>query len=171
MTRIVTFSFHSLFSELADLDQISSTRQKKLCAGINEYSQMFVCRTKKQMMHEDVFNAVYLQCGREIRDWVIVCGGSRLLCRESPSSGAGGRGVTLIGHQYTQSRGALSACWPNKCFPPQHWGRLREKKVLHNISRTRGEGEGLRTRGKKSILKTLFHGNCKISCLKKNPAE
>ena len=49
-----------------------------------------LCVEEKQMMHEDVFNAVYLQCGREIRDWVIVCGGSRLLCRESPSSGAGG---------------------------------------------------------------------------------
>ena len=51
-----------------------------------------LCVEEKQMMHEDVFNAVYLQCGREIRDWVIVCGGSRLLCRESPSSGAGGGG-------------------------------------------------------------------------------
>ena len=107
-------------------------------------------------MHEDVSNAVSSQCGREIRDWVIVCGGSRLLCRESPSSGAGGEkgGVTLIGHQYTQSRGALSACWPNKCYPPQHWGRLREKKVLHNISRIKGGG--LRTRGNKSILNTFF---------------
>ena len=166
MTRIVTFSFHSLFSELADLDQISRTRQKKLCAGINEYSQMFVCRTKKQMMHEDVFNAVYLQCGREIRDWVIVCGGSRLLCRESPSSGAGGRGVTLIGHQYTQSRGALSACWPNKCFPPNIGGDW-ERKKYYTIFRGQEGGGWLRTRGKKSILKTLFHGNCKISCQKK----
>ena len=53
----------------------------------------------------------------EIRDWIIVCGGisSRT---GSPSSAAGGRGaVPLIGGQYTQSRGAFSACCPNKCFP------------------------------------------------------
>ena len=49
----------------------------------------------------------------EIRDWVIVCGGFPLT--GSPSAG-GERGATLIGHQYTQSRGAVSASRANKCF-------------------------------------------------------
>ena len=59
-----------------------------------------------------------LLCECEIGDWVIVCGGSP----PSPDSPhllpEEGGGATLIGDQYTQSRGALSACWPNKCFLP-----------------------------------------------------
>ena len=106
------------------------------------------------MMHEDVSNAVSSQCGREIRDWVIVCGGSRLLCRESPSSGAGGRGVTLIGHQYTQSRGALSACWPNKCFPLNIGGDW-ERKKYYTIFRGQ-EGGGVEDKWKQKYFEDAF---------------
>ena len=49
----------------------------------------------------------------EIRDWVIVCGGFPSLDPHLPEERGG---ATLIGHQYTQSRGAVSASRANKCF-------------------------------------------------------
>ena len=49
----------------------------------------------------------------EIRDWVIVCGGFPSPDPHLPEERGG---ATLIGHQYTQSRGAVSASRANKCF-------------------------------------------------------
>ena len=58
----------------------------------------------------------------------------------SPSSAARkGGGATLIGDQYTQSRGALSACCPNKCFLPEpsSGGILNAKNINWAWSKTR----------------------------------
>ena len=73
------------------------------------------------------------------------------------------RGVTLIGHQYTQSRGALSACWPNKCFPPNIGGDW-ERKKYYTIFRGQEGGGGevfWGQEGKKIFLGHFFMGIAK----------
>ena len=85
------FLFILYFQNWQILIKYQGPDRKSFVLEIMSTVKWWLCWRKKQMMHEDVSNAVYLQCGREIRDWVIVCGGFPLTGSPSAEGERGGQ--------------------------------------------------------------------------------